>query len=71
MHEHCREFVHGTLDDPEAAERWARAPLSDRTRRWLAVVAPAVPVAAFVVTQIDSSLRSGQFGSCSRTGSSN
>jgi len=62
MHEHCREFVHGMLDDPEAAERWARAPLSDRTRRWLAVVALAAPVAVFVVAQIDSSLRSDQLG---------
>ena len=53
-HASCREFVYNTVDDPEAAEQWADAPLPDRTRRWLAVVTFAAPVTVFGVTQLNT-----------------
>ncbi|PSP81997.1 hypothetical protein BRC88_00555 [Halobacteriales archaeon QS_4_69_225] len=54
MYACCREFVYNTVDDPEAAEQWADAPLPDRTRRWLAVVTLAAPVTVFGVTQLNT-----------------
>ena len=53
-HARCREFVYSTVDDPKAAEQWADAPLPDRTRRWLAVIALAAPVTVFAVTELDT-----------------
>ena len=61
-HASCREFVYNTVDDPEAAEQWADAPLPDRTRRWLAVIALAAPVTVFAVTELDTTFVTASLG---------
>ena len=58
----CREFVYSTVDDPKAAEQWADAPLPDRTRRWLAVIALAAPVTVFAVTELDTTFVTASLG---------
>ena len=57
-----RGFVYNTFDDPAAVEQWADAPLPDRTRRWLAVIAFAAPVTVFAVTQLDTTFLAASFG---------
>jgi hypothetical protein len=61
-HGRCREFVYSTVDDPEAAEQWVDAPLPNRTRRWLAVIALAAPVTVFAVTELDTTFVTASLG---------
>ena len=62
MHEHCQDFVHNMLENPETAEQWAVSPLPDRTRRQFAIIALIAPVTVFGVTQIDASPESAILG---------
>ena len=62
MYIRCQEVVYSAFDDPAVVEKWADAPLPDRTRRWLAVVALAAPVTVFGVTQLDTTFVTASFG---------
>jgi len=62
MYIRCQEVVYSAFDDPAAVEQWADAPLPDRTRRWLAVVALAAPVTVFAVTQLNTTFVTASFG---------
>ena len=62
MYIRCQEVVYSASDDPAAVEQWADAPLPDRTRRWLAVVALAAPVTVFAVTQLNTTFVTASFG---------
>ena len=62
MYTRCQEVVYSTFDDPAVVEQWADAPLPDRTRRWLAVVAFAAPVTVFAVTQFNTTFVTASFG---------
>ena len=62
MHEHCQDFVHNMVENPETAEQWAVSPLPDRTRRQFAIIALIAPVTVFGVTQIDASPESAILG---------
>jgi len=55
MHEHCQDFVHNMVENPETAEQWAVSPLPDWTRRQFAIIALIAPVTVFGITQIDDS----------------
>ena len=62
MHEHCQDFVHNMVENPETAEQWAVSPLPDRTRRQFAIIALIAPVTVFGITQIDASPESAILG---------
>ena len=62
MHEHCQDFVHNMVENPETAEQWAVSPLPDRTRRQFAIIALTAPVTVFSATQIDASPESAILG---------